>query len=56
MSSFVRIKNNPINIPGVKTSSQNGQRSTSTGNSGLDYILGSGQEIGSLLLIGKWFG
>lgn len=38
-------------IPGTKPSLHNGQLLTSTGNPSMDYILGGGQQLGTVLLI-----
>lgn len=56
MSSFRKITNQKP-ISGTRTSLQNGQTITSSGNPSLDHILGGGIPIGSLLLIGTmlWF-
>lgn len=53
MSSFVKLRGPKSVIPGVKVSSYNGQSIASTGNLALDSILGGGQELKSILMIGK---
>lgn len=53
MSSFVKLRGPKSVIPGVKVSSYNGQSIASTGNLALDSILGGGQELKSIFMIGK---
>lgn len=53
MSSFVKLRGPKSSIPGVKVSPNNGQSVASTGNLALDSILGGGQEMKSILMIGK---
>lgn len=53
MSSFVKLKKeNTVEINGVKSSIRNG-RITSTGSDSLDFVIGGGIEVSSLVLIGK---
>lgn len=52
MSSFVKIKKESIEIDGVRASIRN-SRLTSTGSDSLDFVIGGGIELSSLLLIGK---
>lgn len=49
MSFQKRTRQLPIS--GTKPSLHNGQLLTSTGNPSLDYILGGGQQLGTILLI-----
>lgn len=54
MSSFVKIKkDNAIEIRGVRTSIRNGQV-TSSGSDSLDFVVGGGIEVSSIMLIGKF--
>lgn len=54
MSSFVKIKkDNAIEIKGVRTSIRNGQV-TSSGSDSLDFVVGGGIEVSSIMLIGKF--
>lgn len=53
MSSFVKLrKENTVEINGVRTSIRNG-KITSTGSDSLDFVIGGGIEVSSLVLIGK---
>lgn len=53
MSSFVKIKKDEsVEIAGVRTSIRNGQI-TSTGSDSLDFVIGGGIEVSSIVLIGK---
>lgn len=53
MSSFVKFKkDNNVEIEGVKTSIRNGQV-TSTGSDSLDFVIGGGLELSSIMLVGK---
>lgn len=53
MSSFVKFKkDDKLEIKGVRTSIRNGQIA-STGSDGLDFVIGGGIEVSSLMLIGK---
>lgn len=49
MSFQKRIRK--VDIPGTRQSLHNGQTLVSTGNPSLDYILGGGQQLGTILLI-----
>lgn len=54
MSSFVKIKkDNAIEIKGVRTSIRNGQV-TSSGSDSLDFVVGGGIEVSSIMLIGRF--
>jgi predicted ATP-dependent serine protease len=52
MNSFTKFKKDNTVIPGLKTSIRNGQV-CSTGNDSLDFVIGGGIELNSILLIGN---
>lgn len=54
MSSFVKIKkDDSVEIRGVRTSIRSG-KVTSSGSDSLDFVIGGGLEVSSMLLIGKY--
>jgi predicted ATP-dependent serine protease len=51
--SFIKVKkDSSLSIPGLRTSSGNSQV-CSTGSNSLDFVLGGGIEMNSIILIGK---
>lgn len=53
MSSFVKLKKeNSVEINGVRASIRNG-KITSTGSDSLDFVIGGGIEVSSIVLIGE---
>lgn len=52
MGSFIKLKKEKTQIKGVKSSSKSALV-TSTGNDSLDFVIGGGIELNSILLLGK---